>query len=92
VDLATCERLAGKAYAALAPGGCVFTLDFTPEPDRVSPPAAAAFALAMLATTAGGDAYTFAEYERVFSQAGFRRSEFHALPATTQQVVVSCKD
>ena len=91
-DLPTCERLAGKAYAALAPGGCAFTLEFIPEPDRVSPPPAAGFALTMLATTAGGDAYTFAEYERVFSRAGFHRSAFHALPPTTQQAVVSSKD
>jgi hypothetical protein len=32
------------------PGGCAFTLDFIPEPDRVSPPPAG-FALTMLATT-----------------------------------------
>ncbi len=91
-DPPTCEQLAGKAYAALAPGGRVFTLEFIPEPARVSPPPAATFALTMLATTAAGDAYTFAEYERVFSRAGFRRSEFRALPPTTQQVVVSYKD
>ena len=45
----------------------------------------------MLATTARGDAYTFAEYDRVFADAGFARSEFHPLPPTTQQVVVSYK-
>lgn len=38
-----------------------------------------------------GDAYVFAEYEQIFAQAGFRRSEFHALPPTNQQAVVSCK-
>ncbi len=91
-DLATCQLLAAKAYAALAPGGRAFTLEFIPEPDRVSPPPAATFALVMLATTARGDAYTFAEYQQVFAQAGFVRSEFHALPPTQQQVVVSYKD
>lgn len=88
-DLPTCERLATKAHAALAPGGRAVTLEFIPEPDRVTPPGTATFALTMLATTAGGDAYTFAEYERVFAAAGFARSEFHQLPPTTQQVVVS---
>ena len=39
----------------------------------------------MLATTARGDAYTFAEYEQVFARAGFRKSEFRALPPTNQQ-------
>jgi hypothetical protein len=46
----------------------------------------------MLATTARGDAYTFAEFQAIFAKAGFSRSEFHALPPTTQQAVVSFKD
>ena len=46
----------------------------------------------MLATTAHGDAYTFAELESIFAHAGFSRSEFHALPPTMQQAVVSYKD
>jgi 2-polyprenyl-3-methyl-5-hydroxy-6-metoxy-1,4-benzoquinol methylase len=90
-DIPTNEQLAAKAHAALAPGGRALTLEFIPEPDRVSPPATANFALVMLATTAHGDAYTFAEYESIFSRAGFVRSEFHALPPTTQQAVVSYK-
>lgn len=90
-DLPTCERLARKAFAALAPGGRALTLEFVPEPDRVTPPMSAGFALVMLATTAAGDAYTFTEYERVFAAAGFARSEFHPLPPTAQQAVVSVK-
>ncbi len=90
-DVPTCEQLASKAYAALAPGGQAFTLDFIPEPDRITPAPTATFALVMLATTAHGDAYTFAEYQAIFAEAGFPRSEFHALPPTTQQVVVSHK-
>jgi 2-polyprenyl-3-methyl-5-hydroxy-6-metoxy-1,4-benzoquinol methylase len=90
-DVPTCEQLAARAYAALAPGGRTLTLDFIPQPDRVTPPSAAAFALTMLATTAHGDAYTFAEYEQMFARAGFLRSEFHALPPTMQQVVVTHK-
>src|SRR5262249_25973135 len=78
-DLPTCEKVAANAYAALAPGGRALTLDFIPEPDRVSPPSAAKFALTMLATTAHGDAYTFAEYQQVFAKAGFVRSDFHPL-------------
>ena len=34
----------------------------------------------------------FAEYEQIFVHAGFRRNEFHALPPTTQQAVVSYKE
>ena len=90
-DVPTCEQLAAKAYAALAPGGRALTLEFIPEPDRITPPSTANFALVMLATTAHGDAYTFAEFQAIFARAGFLRSEFHALPPTTQQAVVSYK-
>jgi hypothetical protein len=88
-DLPTCEKLAAKARTALAPGGRALTLEFIPNDDRVTPPMTAGFALTMLATTARGDAFTFAEYERVFAAAGFARSEFHPLPPTHQQAVVS---
>jgi len=90
-DLSTCGRLAALAHRALAPGGRAVTLEFVPDADRVNPPGTATFALTMLATTAHGDAYTFAEYERLFAGAGFVRSEFHPLPPTTQQAVVSFK-
>jgi ubiquinone/menaquinone biosynthesis C-methylase UbiE len=90
-DSPTCEQVAAKAYAALASGGRALTLDFIPEPDRITPPSAAGFALVMLATTARGDAYTFPEYQAMFAKAGFARSEFHNLPPTTQQAVVSYK-
>jgi len=73
-------KLAARAYSALAAGGRALRWSFIPESDRITPPATATFALTMLATTARGDAYTFAEYDQIFAQAGFRRSEFHALP------------
>jgi hypothetical protein len=57
----------------------------------ITPPPTATFALVMLATTAQGDAYTFGEYQAMFARAGFSRSEFHPLPPTTQQAVVSYK-
>jgi 2-polyprenyl-3-methyl-5-hydroxy-6-metoxy-1,4-benzoquinol methylase len=91
-DLPTCEKLGAKAYAALGPGGRALTLDFIPDPDRITPASAATFALTMLATTAHGDAYTFAEYQHIFARTGFPRSEFHALPPTMQQAVVSYKE
>ena len=90
-DQPTCDKLAAKAFAATAPGGKTITLEFIPEPDRIHPPSTAGFALTMLATTAHGDAYTFAEYEHIFDRAGFGRSEFHALIPTNQQAVVSFK-
>ncbi len=69
-DVPTCEQLTAKAYAALAPAAGA-TLEIIPEPDRISPPATATFALTMLATTAHGDAYTFAELESMFAKSGF---------------------
>jgi 2-polyprenyl-3-methyl-5-hydroxy-6-metoxy-1,4-benzoquinol methylase len=90
-DVPTCEKLAARAHAALEPGGRALTLDFIPEPDRITPPPTATFAMVMLATTAHGDAYTFEEYQAMFARAGFSRSEFHPLPPTTQQAVVSYK-
>ncbi len=74
-DKPTCERLMRKVYKALREGGRAVTQEFVPDEDRVSPPMAAAFPLVMLGTTEAGDAYTFSEFERMFANAGFSRSE-----------------
>lgn len=90
-DIPTCETLLRKVYAALEPGGRAVTLEFVPNEDRVSPPATAAFSFMMLGTTEAGDAYTFSEYERMFRNAGFSRSELHPIPGMPSQVIVSYK-
>jgi 2-polyprenyl-3-methyl-5-hydroxy-6-metoxy-1,4-benzoquinol methylase len=90
-DPPTNEKLLAKVHAALAAGGRAVTLEFVPNEDRVSPPAAAAFAMMMLGSTPSGDAYTFSEYERMFQKAGFRRNEIHPLPGSPQQVIISHK-
>lgn len=90
-DEETNADLARKTYEALADGGRAFTLEFVPNEDRVTPETQAMFALTMLASTGAGDAYTFAEYERVFAGAGFARSEMHLLPSGAQTLVVSHK-
>jgi hypothetical protein len=90
-DPKTCETLLRKVHGALADGGRAVTLEFIPNPDRVSPPQAAAFSLMMLGGTPGGDAYTFAELETMFQNAGFAQSECHDLPPTIQRVVISRK-
>jgi 2-polyprenyl-3-methyl-5-hydroxy-6-metoxy-1,4-benzoquinol methylase len=89
VGPADCERLIARARAALLDDGRVVTVEFVPNEDRVTPAATAGFALVMLCTTEAGDAYTFAEYERMFRSAGFARNEMSALPPSTQHVVVS---
>jgi ubiquinone/menaquinone biosynthesis C-methylase UbiE len=90
-DPPTCETLLRKVRAALADGGRAATLEFVPNDDRVTPPDAAAFSVMMLTSTPAGDAYTFAELERMFANAGFSRSTLHPLPPTIQQVVISEK-
>jgi 2-polyprenyl-3-methyl-5-hydroxy-6-metoxy-1,4-benzoquinol methylase len=90
-DQPTCERLMRKTLSALAPGGRCITLDFVPNDDRVTPPAAAGFAMMMLGTTLAGDAYTFAEYETMFRNAGFVSSELHLLTKGPGSVIVSKK-
>ena len=90
-DPPTCETLLRKVYAALAEGGRAVTLEFIPNEDRVTPPDTAGFSLVMLVGTPSGDAYTFAELERMFANAGFSRSTLHPLSPTIQQVVISEK-
>jgi ubiquinone/menaquinone biosynthesis C-methylase UbiE len=85
------ETLLRKVQAALKPGGRAVTLDFVPNDDRVSPPGAAAFSLMMLGSTAEGDAYTFAEFDRMFRNAGFKSSELHPMPGGFESLIVSTK-
>jgi SAM-dependent methyltransferase len=88
-DPPTCERLMRKVRAALRDGGRAVTVEFVPDESRVSPPMHAAFAMTMLGSTPAGDAYTFSEFERMFRNAGFSRSESH--PTPLQHIIVSHK-
>ena len=88
-DPPTCEKLLRKIRAASVPGARVATLEFVPNEDRISPPTAAAFSLIMLASTEHGDAYTFAELDQMFKNAGFSRSELHELPPGPGRLVIS---
>lgn len=90
-DPPTCEQLLRKVYHSLAEGGRAVTLEFVPNEDRISPPDAAAFSVMMLGSTPSGDAYTFSEFEKMFANAGFKRSEIHPLLPSIQQVVISYK-
>ena len=90
-DQPTCETLLRKVHGALADGGRAVTLEFVPNDDRVTPPDAAQFSMVMLTSTPSGDAYTFAEFERMFANAGFSRSTIHPLPPTMENVIISEK-
>lgn len=71
-DVPACTSFLRKVHASLDAGGRVAVLEFVPDEDRVGPPMPAAFALTMLAETAGGDAYTFSELAAMLHDAGFR--------------------
>ncbi len=90
-DPPTNEMLLRRFHAALKPGGKSFTVEFVPNSDRVTPAMAAAFSLVMLAHTDAGDAYTFAEYEKMHRAAGFKNCTLHPVPDLPQQVVVGEK-
>ncbi|HVH50117.1 MAG TPA: class I SAM-dependent methyltransferase [Candidatus Bathyarchaeia archaeon] len=86
-DPQTNEQLLRRFHAALKPGGKALAVEFVPNPDRVTPPMAAAFGLVMLAHTDAGDAYTLAEYEIMFHAAGFKRLTLHQVPDLPQRIV-----
>jgi ubiquinone/menaquinone biosynthesis C-methylase UbiE len=90
-DPATVEAVLHKVYQALRDGGRAVIVEFIPNEDRISPRVPAAFSMMMLATTPHGDAYTFADYERVLRAVGFASSELHELPPTYFRVVVARK-
>lgn len=83
-----CEDFLRKVRASMAPGGRVITLEFVPNDDRISP-ASADFALIMLVTTPAGDAYTFKEWDAMFQNAGFGRSEILAVPNSKEHIIIT---
>lgn len=87
-DRPTCVGLLRKVAAALKPGGRVATLEFVPGEDRVSPPAPAAFAMTMLATTPSGDAYTFREFVGMYEEAGLRDVSEHPVAMSPHTIVL----
>jgi ubiquinone/menaquinone biosynthesis C-methylase UbiE len=90
-DPPTCTNFMKKVHASLAPGGRAAIVEFVPNPDRVSPPMAAAFSMVMLATTPAGDAYTFAELEGIAKDAGFSRVELAPAALGLDRLVVAYK-
>jgi len=87
-DKPTNVGLLKKVRAALKPGGRAATLEFVPNPDRVSPPMPAAFSLTMLVSTESSDAYTFAELKAMYDEAGFKNATAHPIPMSPHTVVM----
>ena len=91
-DVPTCVGLLRKVRAALKPGGRASALEFVPNPDRISPPGPATFAMVMLTTTKSGDAYTFPELEAMYHEAGFTRVTAQMVPAGAHTAVTGFVD
>lgn len=87
-DKPTCVGLLAKVRKSLKPGGRAATLEFVPNEDRVSPPMPAAFSLTMLLTTADGDAYTFSQLSKMYTDAGFNAVKCHPIPMSPHTVLL----
>ena len=90
-DVPTNEKLLRRFHAALKPGGKAITVEFVPNDDRVTPPIAAAFSMVMLINTDAGEAFTFAEYESMHRNAGFKNVTMQAPPDLPQRLVIAEK-
>jgi ubiquinone/menaquinone biosynthesis C-methylase UbiE len=88
-DPPTCTTFMRQVYTALKPSGRAAIAELVPNPDRISPPTAAAFSMMMLATTPRGDAYTFAELERISKDAGFTRVELAPAEIGLDRLVIA---
>lgn len=88
-DPPTCVALLRRVRDALVPGGRAAIIEFVPNPDRVSPPGPATFSLKMLVTTPAGDAYTYAEIDRMCREAGFAATEIRPLAPAPQSLVIA---
>ena len=88
-DPPTCTGFMRKVHSALKPGGRAAIAELVPNPDRITPPTAAAFSMMMLATTPKGDAYTFVELESISKNAGFTRVELAAPEIGLDRLVIA---
>jgi cyclopropane fatty-acyl-phospholipid synthase-like methyltransferase len=88
-NIAECTRFLKRIHEASRPGAKVVIVEFVPNEDRVTPPPAASFSLVMLGTTPEGDAYTFAEYQQMLTDAGYQNPELHPLPPTAECAVIA---
>jgi SAM-dependent methyltransferase len=82
-------RLLRRLRDVLVGDGVLATIEFVPDENRVTPPVPAAFALTMLGTTPGGDAYTFSELDAMFREAGFGESRMHDLEPTAHRLILT---
>jgi ubiquinone/menaquinone biosynthesis C-methylase UbiE len=72
---ASARKLLGRLRGALKPGGRLAIIDMIPNNERTGPPFPLIFALNMFLHTENGGTYTFAEYSKWLTEAGFSRVE-----------------
>jgi predicted O-methyltransferase YrrM len=72
-----------RIHRALAPGGRLVVQDFILDDAKTAPRMAAVFALNMLVNTRAGSSYSRREYEQWMKAAGFKSTEYKALPGPT---------
>jgi precorrin-6B methylase 2 len=65
------RALFAKVYNAIQDNGVLFIRDVVMDPSHTAPAAGALFAVNMLTGTEGGGTYSFEEYRRDLSEAGF---------------------
>jgi ubiquinone/menaquinone biosynthesis C-methylase UbiE len=78
-----------KVHASLRKGGQAIAVEFVPNSDRVSPDLAAFFSFEMLGSTPAGEAFTAAEFERMFGNAGFAEVEITPAPPSPEHFVAA---
>jgi len=90
-DRNTIQAFLKKVHFSLVANGRVAIIEFVPNEDRVSPPIPASFAVNMLVTTPGGDAYPASEYRNMLLQAGFDDPQIHPLLPMPHTILVAGK-
>jgi ubiquinone/menaquinone biosynthesis C-methylase UbiE len=88
-DRSSCVKLLTKIKTSLAANGRLFTLEFVPNEDRISPPIPASFSLMMLGLTPSGDTYTATEHQSMLREAGFSSSRIVPVPQSPQHLIIS---
>ena len=77
------QKLFGKAYSALKPGGIFVVNDFVPNEERTEPTFALRFSVYTLTHTPEGECWTLSEYSDWLNKAGFNSIETHCdIPKT----------
>lgn len=91
LDRPACVAFYRRMASALKPNGAIYTLEFVPNDDRITPRTAATFPLVMLGTTPGGDAYTFAEIESITKDVGLLSNRMIDIEQSPQRLVISSR-